>query len=482
MSNSYRRLYLKVNLSTSTISALLHNYLLVITVSIILSSLNLSFAQYTERMEELTRKMEEINKQIEGCGSDLGCIQSKMKQIEQLTKEIQSLQKDLQKNPGKIIDDAIDNLPKENEFPPPFDKISKPWLKHTTAASTFMKFNCDVITDTREKTLDKIDEIYKKGKGLTGPAWPLPVFHCEETNVKLRERGVLNEPGQYYLEYEIEFTDKAVWTADYILLIGGKHIGYEDKHSYKLGVSSPPKRNTNVLNFAGWIMDNSKDPPVQLPLNQFKILEQDIIDIGVQVPSYQGYTLIYPENIVEDKNDKYKLGKVTSYRMVLPYQIIRFYPASKPGLFVENTELIGNISVTIDATYSAEEIQSFFQNGQFTKNYNADGITQVLEIGIPSLGCDDQISSTKGAIILSGDCIDHGGYVIASDTSTIVNGKPVARIGDKVLCYKHGETEIILVGINKVTSGKKQIARIGDKTKCGAKLLGGSQDTFAGNK
>ena len=80
------------------------------------------------------------------------------------------------------------------------------------------------------------------------------------------------------------------------------------------------------------------------------------------------------------------------------------------------------------------------------------------------------------------DCLDHGGYVIASDKSTIVNGKPVARIGDKALCYKHGQTEIISASKNKVTSNKKQIARVGDKTKCGAKLLGGSMNTFAGDK
>jgi len=221
---------------------------------------------------------------------------------------------------------------------------------------------------------------------------------------------------------------------------------------------------------------------VQLPLNRYEILEQEIIDIGAQVPSYKGYTLIIPESFAENKNDKHKLGKVTSYRMMLPHQIVRFYPVSKPELFVENTELISDMIVTTDETYSSEEIQSFFQQGQFTKNYSAKGITQVLEIGFPTLGCDDQISSTKGAIILSGDCIDHGGYVIASDTSTIVNGKPVARIGDKVLCYKHGNSEIILLGSNKVTSGKKKIARIGDKTKCGATLLGGSRNTFAGNK
>lgn len=458
------------------------NTLLTIIISFLLFSHPLLFAQETTKIEELTRKLEEMNKQIEGCGTDINCLQSKLKQLEQLTKEIESLRNQIEADPVGAMDELINTLPKENEFPPPFDKISTTWLRHTMAISTIMKFDCNVITDTREKTLDKIDEIYKKGKGLTGPEWPLPLAHCEETNVKLSEHGIMNEPEAYYLDYKLEFTDKGIWTADYVLLIGDKHIGYEDKQTYKLGVASPHKRTSKILSFSGWIMDHGKNPPMQLPINRYEILEQDIIDIGVHVPSYQGYTLILPENIPVDKKNKYKLGKVISYRIILPYQIVRFYPASKPELFVENTELISEMIVTTNAAYSSEEIQSFFQQGQFTKNYSAKGITQVLEIGFPSLGCDDQISSTKGAIILSGDCIGHGGYVIASDTNTTVNGKPVARIGDKALCYKHGKTEIILASSNKVTSGKKQIARIGDKTKCGAKLLGGSHDTFAGDK
>ncbi|MGB5530847.1 MAG: PAAR domain-containing protein [Ignavibacteriaceae bacterium] len=458
------------------------NYFLVVTSTLLLSAHTLLKAQDTKKIEELTRKLEEINKQMEACGSDLGCVQSKISEIEQISKEIQSLQKDIQKDPGKFIEDVTSNLPKENQFPAPFEIITKTWLKHTMAVSAIMRLDCNVINSTREGVLDQINSIYNKGKGLTGPNWPLPLNHCEETNIKLSEHGILNEPDNHYLDYKLEFIDNAVWTVDFILLIGDAQIGYKDKQTYTLGVASPHKRISKVLNFSGWIKDHSKNPPVELPLNRYEILKQEIIDIGVQVPSYQGYTLIVPENMIEDPNDKYKIGKATSYRMLLPYQIVRFYPASKPELYIENTKLIGNISNATDAKFSPQKIQSYFQKGKFIKNYSADGITQVLEIGFPGMGCDDQVSSDKGAIILSGDCIDHGGYVIASDANLTVNGKTVARIGDKVICYKHGETEIIAVEKNNVTAGKKQIARIGDKTKCGATLLGGSRNTFAGDK
>jgi uncharacterized Zn-binding protein involved in type VI secretion len=400
-----------------------------------------------------------------------------MPQIQQLTKEIQSLRKDLQNNPEKITDGLINTIPKENEFPPPFATISKMWLKHSIATSVIWKFDCNTISDTREKTLDKIDEIYKKGKGLTGPAWPLPLAHCEETKVTLKERGTLSEPEDHYLVYELEFTDDAVWIANYFLLIGDKHIGYKDYYSYKLGLARPHKRNSKVTSFSGWIMDHSKDPPVQLPLNRYKILEQEIIDIGVQVPSYKGYTMLFPSNFSEDPNDVHKTGVVNEYTLVLPYQVVRFFPASKPDFFIDT------YFDFIPDTFSPEAIKQFFQQGKFTKSYSSGSITQEIEIGFPPLGCDKKSSSSKGGIILSGDCIDHGGYVIANEkVTTTVNGKPIVRIGDKALCFIHGKTEIISTSKNNVTSNKKQIARIGDKTKCGATLLGGSKDTFAGNK
>ena len=110
-------------------------------------------------------------------------------------------------------------------------------------------------------------------------------------------------------------------------------------------------------------------------------------------------------------------------------------------------------------------------------------MTQDLEIGSISLDCDETESSEKGAIVLAGDCIDHGGYVISGDeVKTTVNGKTIVRIGDKALCFKHGKTEIVASGNSNVLNGKKQIARIGDKTKCGAKIVGGSMNTFAGDK
>jgi uncharacterized Zn-binding protein involved in type VI secretion len=103
-----------------------------------------------------------------------------------------------------------------------------------------------------------------------------------------------------------------------------------------------------------------------------------------------------------------------------------------------------------------------------------------LWIDLPPLGCKIDKNFGPGAVAMTGDCVDHGGFILASEKEVFVNDKSVARIGDKAFCLIHGVTEIVRDKPNNVYSGRKQIARVGDKTKCGATIIGGSPDTFAG--
>jgi len=399
--------------------------------------------------------------------------------VEQLNQLIDELQKEIHNNPGEIADNIVNTLPNEGKFLPPFEKLGKLWLEHELVSTTDLKLNCETIDKTKEAIMDEIEKIYKKGKGLPGEKWSLPIYDCIETYVNLREHGTVNEPDICYLSYDLEFSDKAVWLAYYYVLLGENQFSFHDDLLYRLGLADPQERRSVVTNYSGWIMDHSSGSPVKLRLNRYDILKEP----GVLFTSYKTYTMIFPSDFIEDPNDKYNpLGKVTEYRLLLPSQIVRFYPASNPELYIENTILLVMLNEILDERFTAEEVQGFFKEGKFKKRYSNGDITQELEIGYPPPGCDDQLTSEKGAIVLSGDCIDHGGYVVASYTSMTVNGKPVARIGDKVICYKHGKTKIVESSRTELTVSKKPVARIGDKTKCGAKLLGGSMDTFAGDK
>jgi len=74
--------------------------------------------------------------------------------------------------------------------------------------------------------------------------------------------------------------------------------------------------------------------------------------------------------------------------------------------------------------------------------------------------------------ILVGDRLDHGGSVVSGSPQTDVDGKPVARIGDRVVCSRHGPTTIVSGDTTVVIDGSP-VARHGDKTACGGTLLAG---------
>ena len=74
-----------------------------------------------------------------------------------------------------------------------------------------------------------------------------------------------------------------------------------------------------------------------------------------------------------------------------------------------------------------------------------------------------------------GDVSSHGGRIISGSLSTVVNGRPVARMGDLHVCPipGHGVTSIIGGSMNTTTDGKPN-ARFGDMVGCGAVIIGGS--------
>ncbi|MGH8084533.1 MAG: PAAR domain-containing protein [Lysobacter sp.] len=81
--------------------------------------------------------------------------------------------------------------------------------------------------------------------------------------------------------------------------------------------------------------------------------------------------------------------------------------------------------------------------------------------------------------IVVGDKIDHGGAVVSSTATTDINGLPVARINDKVVCSLHGDTVIVSGDPTTIIDGQP-VARHGDKTACGATLIASQTQTFIG--
>ena len=75
--------------------------------------------------------------------------------------------------------------------------------------------------------------------------------------------------------------------------------------------------------------------------------------------------------------------------------------------------------------------------------------------------------------IVLGDKTDHGGVVIEASAMSDAAGKGLARVGDKVTCPQrgHGGTTVIVSGDPTMIVDGKAVARHGDKTACGATLI-----------
>lgn len=78
----------------------------------------------------------------------------------------------------------------------------------------------------------------------------------------------------------------------------------------------------------------------------------------------------------------------------------------------------------------------------------------------------------KGIIVV-GDSTNHGGTVISGQSNYLVDGKPVACVGDKVTCplKGHGGTTVIVEGHPTWKINGKPVALHGHKTACGASLI-----------
>ena len=75
-------------------------------------------------------------------------------------------------------------------------------------------------------------------------------------------------------------------------------------------------------------------------------------------------------------------------------------------------------------------------------------------------------------VIRLGDSTSHGGEVVSATSHVTVQGKPVARLGDKCTCPKRGHNHCVIVeGDPDWTIDGIPVALEGHKISCGAVLI-----------
>ena len=77
-----------------------------------------------------------------------------------------------------------------------------------------------------------------------------------------------------------------------------------------------------------------------------------------------------------------------------------------------------------------------------------------------------------GPVIRLGDKTSHGGTVVEASALSESGGSGIARLGDQTVCPAHGASPIVSGDISCIVDGKP-VARHGDRTACGATLIAG---------
>lgn len=103
-----------------------------------------------------------------------------------------------------------------------------------------------------------------------------------------------------------------------------------------------------------------------------------------------------------------------------------------------------------------------------------------MDIAFGPFDCGGNNDNNTGSVAYSGSCTEDGGIVIGRRGTVFVNGKPIARAGDRVFSTFNGMVEITSKLNYKVFVEGKPVAMVGDVTTKGVKIVGGSRDTFVG--
>ena len=72
-----------------------------------------------------------------------------------------------------------------------------------------------------------------------------------------------------------------------------------------------------------------------------------------------------------------------------------------------------------------------------------------------------------------GDPLDHGGSVIEGSPRHSVDGRAVARVGDRVACARHG-IQTIVTGASRHSVDGRACARVTSACSCGAVITDGA--------
>jgi uncharacterized Zn-binding protein involved in type VI secretion len=123
-----------------------------------------------------------------------------------------------------------------------------------------------------------------------------------------------------------------------------------------------------------------------------------------------------------------------------------------------------------------EDLLNAFDKGQLilkrrTEKKTVTG-TVIIDFEMPDPVQQTSNLSSQKSVCVWGDRTTHGGFILATGNRVFVDGHPVAKEGDPVLCPIHGLSKVSKDETSGIYIGGKTVAVAGGKSDCGATILG----------
>ncbi|NNG27369.1 MAG: hypothetical protein HKM87_07575 [Ignavibacteriaceae bacterium] len=428
-------------------------------------------AQDYNKMNKLHKKLQELLVQHQNCKDETTA--------NQIFKEIQAITSEMREE-GKRLEKEI--LPKVEEFekslPPTLKKISD-LEKEINALEEDLISNAVEINEASKEIIKLMGDLYlnedKIATDLT--SFIVSLKFCKKVVVNFETKGRGSNPGHFEVSYDIKMPINAYWTADYLVDVI-KRKGYLHSHTIKTVKSESDSVEMKVISLSGWkqVIRPGMSPTTG-PIDRY-VYKPGVGSITLGPAKAKEFDFNDPSTWPDEIVSEYMLGYTPPFVTFLSSQD----QVEEVGIPIPCMTNLENLTYITPG-----ELNKGIREGTYSKVItkdtffpNCDESTITLSIDFPNLLCDQH--ADKGALATADACIDHGGYVLATEDHVFAHGKPVARVGDHALCLRHGITEIVGDKDVKVYSDEQRIARVGDKTKCGAIIMGGSFNVYAGER
>lgn len=478
---------------------------------------------------------------LAGNTSAMPDVKAIMEQLKSLKKEAQRLGKSPPSMQTTLSPPSFPPMKYHPKLHPLLNELQEKSRKITEIYNDTMRMfsSCNELDRLSQGELKKLVQLYSEKENIHIPEnFLIPLIFCKETQADYKAYGWHRTEFDDF-SHQISGSIKALWQSHFLIEVAKRKGHLLRFVLFPVTDFRKAVGKSQVSRYSGKITRNIgiDNIPTKVPIDGYRDTGYGSSIILAPEEDYQPQSFIYreppskwPENIPSRYRLYFSLPQIFYYsshrNQVLSINSCDMCAFPPSGIFITIKSLgdainRGMLSVRVKNLEGESpldskptitgEVEVYSPNGNLVKvipdesgqrivgevlRKNPGGEWQkdvknrlcpdcvesdvTINVNIPRTGCEERQNGGTGAVALLGDCLDHGGFIISGEKKVFGEGRLIVRAGDTAFCLKHGITKISENISTSVYSGNKRVARVGDNTECGATIISGSLNIFAG--